>query len=131
MQLFYEQEAGNIEGSLHLLAESWSTGFCWVPKPLAIRRKGLLTRLKSTFFFFNINGETGFERGSNLPKFMLVLQVCGCMQSRFSPVRLLVTPWTVAWQAPLSMGVSGENTGVGCHAFLQGILPTQGSKSGV
>ena len=25
---------------------------------------------------------------------------------------------------------SGKNTGVGCHAFLQGILPTQGSNPG-
>ena len=29
--------------------------------------------------------------------------------------------WTVAHQDPLSM-----NTGVGCHALLQGIFPTQG-----
>ena len=25
----------------------------------------------------------------------------------------------------------GKNTGVGCHAFLQGIFPTQGSKPGL
>ena len=36
------------------------------------------------------------------------------------------TPWTVAHQAPLFMGFSGKNTGVGCHALLQGIFPTQG-----
>ena len=30
--------------------------------------------------------------------------VCVCMLSRFSRVRLLVTPWTLAHQAPLSMG---------------------------
>ena len=34
--------------------------------------------------------------------------------------------WTVALQAPLSMGFLGKNTGVGCHALLQGIVPTQG-----
>ena len=34
-----------------------------------------------------------------------------------------VTPGTVAHHAPLSMRFSG----VGCHAFLQGIFPTQGS----
>ena len=27
----------------------------------------------------------------------------------------------------LPLGVSGKNTGVGCHALLQGIFPTQGS----
>ena len=30
-------------------------------------------------------------------------------------------------QAPLSMGFSRQNTGVGCHFFLQGIFPTQES----
>ncbi|XP_060268022.1 galectin-related protein isoform X1 [Ovis aries] len=34
---------------------------------------------------------------------------------------------TVAHQAPLSMDSPGKNTGVDCHAFLQGIFPTQGS----
>ena len=40
---------------------------------------------------------------------------------------LFATPWTVARQAPLSMGSPGKNTGVGCHALLQGNLPTQES----
>ena len=44
------------------------------------------------------------------------------MLNRFSCVRLFATLWTVARQAPLSM-----DTGVGCHALLQGIFPTQGS----
>jgi len=30
---------------------------------------------------------------------------------------ILVTPWTVACQAPLSMGFPGQNTGVGSHFF--------------
>ena len=38
-----------------------------------------------------------------------------------------VAPWTVARQAPLSIGFSGKNTGGGCHFLLQGIFPTQGS----
>ena len=39
------------------------------------------------------------------------------------------TPWTVAHQAPLSMGFfRQEPTGVGCHALLQGIFLTQGSQ---
>ena len=36
------------------------------------------------------------------------------------------TPWTVGRQAPLFMGFSSKNTGVGCHFLLQGIFPTQG-----
>ena len=36
-----------------------------------------------------------------------------------SHVRLLVTPGTAAYQAPLSMDSPGKNTGVGCHFLLQ------------
>ena len=44
-----------------------------------------------------------------------------------SHVQLFATPWTVARQAPLSMGFSSQDTGVGCHSLLQGIFSTQGS----
>ena len=37
-----------------------------------------------------------------------------------------MTPWTIAHQAPLSTRFSSKNTGVGCHALLQGIFPMQG-----
>ena len=50
-----------------------------------------------------------------------------CTLSRFHCVRLCVTSWTVALQAPLSMDSPGKNTGVGCPARLQGIFLTQGS----
>ena len=36
-----------------------------------------------------------------------------------------MTPWTVACQAPLSTGFPRQDTGVGCHFFLQRIFPTQ------
>ena len=36
-----------------------------------------------------------------------------------SRVRLLATPWTAAYQAPLSMDFPGKSTGVGCHCLLQ------------
>ena len=39
----------------------------------------------------------------------------------------LVISWTIAHQAPLSVGDSpGKNTRVGHHALLQGVFPTQG-----
>ena len=51
-----------------------------------------------------------------------------CLLSCFSCLQLFATPWTVQptrllcpWDSP------GENTGVGCHALLQGIFLTQGS----
>ena len=37
----------------------------------------------------------------------------------------LMTPWTVACQAPLSWDSPGRNTGVSCHFLLQGIFLTQ------
>ena len=49
--------------------------------------------------------------------------------SHFSRVRLLATSWTVACQAPLSLGFSGQVYRVGCYALLQGIFPTQGRNS--
>ena len=44
-----------------------------------------------------------------------------------SSVRLCVTPLgsSVHGDSP------GKNTGVGCHALLQGIFPTQGSNPGL
>ena len=36
-----------------------------------------------------------------------------------SRVRLLVTPWTAAYQAPPSMDFPGKSTGVGCHCLLR------------
>ena len=45
----------------------------------------------------------------------------------FSRVKLFVTTWTVARQAPPSTAFPGKNTGVGCHFLLQGIFPTQES----
>ena len=36
-----------------------------------------------------------------------------------------VTPWTIACQAPLSMGFSRQEYWMGCHFLLQGIFLTQ------
>ena len=61
------------------------------------------------------------------------------MKVFFSCVRVFATPRTVTCQAPLSMGFArlfcpwdlpGKNTGVGCHALLQG-LSTQGTNLGL
>ena len=45
-----------------------------------------------------------------------------------SRVRLFVTPWTIAYKAPLSMEFSRQEYWSGCHYLLQGIFPTQGLK---
>ena len=44
----------------------------------------------------------------------------------------LCNPWTIAHQAPSVRGDSpGKNSGVGCHAPLQGIFPSWGSNLGL
>ena len=53
-----------------------------------------------------------------------VILLCVCSLSR---VQLFVTSWTVAHQAPRSMGLSLQDTGVGRHFLLQEIFRTQGS----
>ena len=54
-----------------------------------------------------------------------------CVVFSHSVVSNFVTPWAVSCQALLVCGDSpGKNTGVGCRALLQGILPTQGSNPG-
>ena len=47
--------------------------------------------------------------------------MCVCTQSCLT----LATPWAVACQ--VLWNFPGKNTGVGCHFFLQGICPMQGS----
>ena len=45
---------------------------------------------------------------------------CVCVLSHFRHIRLLATPWTIACQAPLSMGFS--NTGSGLPFPSPGVL---------
>ena len=47
------------------------------------------------------------------------------------PCQTLCSPWISVCQAPLSWDFSGKNTGVGCHALLQGIFLTQGLNPGL
>ena len=49
-----------------------------------------------------------------------------CVCVSLSHARLFVTAQTVAHQAPLSVGLSGKNTGVGCHFLPQVVVPAQG-----
>ena len=51
-----------------------------------------------------------------------------CVLSRFSRVRLFVTPWTVACQAPLSKGFSKQEYWSGLPCAPPGDLPHPGIK---
>ena len=44
-----------------------------------------------------------------------LLIAVSALLSHFNSLWLFMTPWTVAHQAPLSVGFSWKNTGVGCH----------------
>ena len=49
---------------------------------------------------------------------LVKVKVCSCVQ-------LCVTPWTVAYQAPLSMEFSRQGYFSNCHFLLKGIITTQ------
>ena len=53
-----------------------------------------------------------------------------CVLSHFSYVQLFVTPWTVAHQAPLSMGFSRQGYWSGLPFPSPGDLPNPGIKPG-
>ena len=58
-----------------------------------------------------------------------ILDLHACVLSHFSHVQVFVIPWTVAHQAPLSMGFSRQEYRSGLPSLLQGIFQTQGSNS--
>ena len=59
-------------------------------------------------------GTLGETRAPRTPPLAcVVVQLLSC-------VRLFATPWTVAPQAPLSMGFPSKILGVGCHSFSRG-----------
>ena len=60
----------------------------------------------------------------------LIIQPGACMLSHFSHVCLFATLWTVACQAPLSMGVSRQEYWSGLPCLPPRNFPTQGSNLG-
>ena len=76
---------------------------------------GVLFLRESTFLARGSRHTGGWEAGS-------ARQGCVCV---LSCARLVVTSWTVARQAPLSMGFPRQEHWNGCHFLLQGIFPTQ------
>ena len=82
--------------------------------PVAIDGFWRFIFLRSVFLFPVTLGDFIWALGG------VALPTCECMLSHFSGVWLFATPWTVASQAPLSMGFSRPEKWSGCHFFLQG-----------
>ena len=60
-------------------------------------------------------------------KDVLITHTFVCVLSHFDCFQLFAILWIEVSQVPLSVEFPGTNTGVGCHALLQEIFPTQGS----
>ena len=58
--------------------------------------------------------------------FMFIYLLTVCVLSCVSPVRPYVTPWTIAFQSPLSMGFSRHQYWSGLPLPAPGDLPDQG-----
>ena len=98
-----------------------------VPKrsPLIIAEKHLLTLLLPIREFQNNTFWTKMRlKQSPLSSELLKAPwVHACMLSCFTRVQLFVTPWTVACQAPLSMGFSRQEYWSKLSCLLPGDLP--------
>ena len=60
--------------------------------------------------------------------YIMILMMSACMLSCFSCVQLCATLWTVAHQAPLSMGFSRQEHWSGLPCLPPGDLPDPGIK---
>ena len=70
--------------------------------------------------------DSGTRRAPNPHKWYCLIRrplECECVLSRFSCVRLFATPWTVALQAPLSMGFSRQEYWSGLPCPPPGDIP--------
>ena len=62
----------------------------------------------------------------SLGVFMTIIQKCKCVLNHFSHVQLFATLWTIAHQAPLSMGHSGQEYWSRLPCSPPGYLPNPG-----
>ena len=69
------------------------------------------------------------KNNNNIPFYTYTTSLSMCVCWLLSLVQLFVTPWIVGPPPPPGSSVQrsfpGQNTGVGCHSFLQRIFPAQ------
>ena len=96
------------------------------PHPMTVSCWRIETWPPCWFWGVSLKGHTSFRvpcRASWAP-----CQCCACLLSRFHPIRLFATPWTIVHQAPLSMGFSRQEYWCGLPCLLPGDLPDPGIK---
>ena len=111
----------DIDVFLELLLFRWSSG-CW--------RFDLwfLCLFENQLEHLEVHGSCIAEAW--LGGFWALLYYCVKVKS-LSHVQLFATPWTIAYQAPPSMGFSRQEYWSELPFLLQGIFPTQGLNLGV
>ena len=115
-------DGGAWWATVHGVAKSWT------------RLSDFTFTFHSLFYKFKLQKipkVTHNKKNANSYYEILILSYQFSSVQSLSRVQLFVTPWTVAHQAPPSMGFSRQESGVGCHFLLQGISPTQGSNPGL
>ena len=104
-----------------------SPGPCWLLLRVQIpvlRGPTDLSRSHDDSFGLHVPDSEFLSGDSQLQRPSPLHWVCSQLSVMF---RLFTTPWIVAHQAPLSMGLSQQETGMGCHSLLHGIFSTQAS----
>ena len=87
----------------------------------------------SNLFFLTLSSEVILNFSTSFCFFYLFMfssffSKHACVLSRFSRIQLFATLWTMlSMEFATRLLCPGKNTGLGCHALLQGIFPTQGS----
>ena len=114
--------------------EPASCVFCIADGFFTTASPGKPQRLSNSKQFLNAFtfGKSPFKK--SLPPILvpfLIRCVHACKLSHFCRVQLCVIPWTVAHQAPLSVGFSRQEYWNGLHVLLQGIFLTQGLNLGL
>ena len=93
---------------------------------------GLSTNIETFLLLCHVHNMSKHNYGerdmtSLIRTFFKRVQVFVCVRAKsLQSCPTLCNPMDIACQAPLSIDSPGKNTGVGCHALLQGIFPTQG-----